>query len=84
MTVTVHEFDVAHDLGMPDPARLLDPAGLAGHSAALTALLRDRLQIWVDGARLRGDVVGGRSRCRTGRRFSCGVRYRRRSARRRR
>src|SRR5688572_704877 len=55
VTVTVHEFDVAHDLAVPDPARLLDPALLAGHSAALTALLRDRLQIWVGGARLRGD-----------------------------
>ena len=55
VTVTVHEFDVAHDLGIADAARLLDPAGLAGHSAALTALLRDRLQIWVNGQRLNGE-----------------------------
>src|SRR5688500_12530036 len=37
VTVTVHEFDVAHDLAVPDPARLLLPALLAGHSAALPA-----------------------------------------------
>src|SRR5688572_19030344 len=55
VTVTVHEFDVAHDLGIQDASRLLDAAELARHSAALIALLRDRLQIWVSGARLDGD-----------------------------
>ena len=54
VTVTVHEFDAAHDLGIQDAARLLDPARLAEHSPALIALLRDRLQIWVNGVRLDG------------------------------
>ena len=75
MTVIVHEFDVAHDLGIPDPARLLDPAGLAGHSAALAALLRDRLQIWAAaGAPARHWSAA--IRCRTGR-HQMRVRYER-------
>ena len=55
VTVTVHEFDVAHDLGIQDASRLLDAVELERHSAAVTALLRDRLQIWISGARLNGD-----------------------------
>jgi hydrogenase/urease accessory protein HupE len=55
LTVTVHEFDAAHDLGVEDASRLLDATELARHSDALRTLLRDRLQIWVAGERLSGE-----------------------------
>jgi hydrogenase/urease accessory protein HupE len=54
LTVTVHEFDVAHDLGVEDASRLLNPSELAKYAPALTELLKDRLQIWVNGQRLSG------------------------------
>ena len=54
LTVTVHEFDVAHDLGVEDASRLLNASELARYSAALTELLKDRLQVWVGGQRLTG------------------------------
>ena len=52
LTVTVHEFDAAHDLGVEDARRLLDAAQLSRYSDALVTLLEDRLQIWVAGERL--------------------------------
>jgi hydrogenase/urease accessory protein HupE len=55
LTVTVHEFDVAHELAVQDASRLLDPAEVARYSPALIALLKDRLQIWVGGRRLEGN-----------------------------
>jgi hydrogenase/urease accessory protein HupE len=54
LTVTVHEFDVAHDLGVEDASRLLNPTELTRHAPALAELLRDRLQIWVGAQRLAG------------------------------
>jgi hydrogenase/urease accessory protein HupE len=54
LTVTVHEFDAAHDLGVEDASRLLNASELARYSAALTELLKDRLQVWVGGQRLTG------------------------------
>jgi len=54
LTVAVHEFDVAHDLGVEDASRLLNATELARYSPALTQLLKDRLQIWVGGRRLAG------------------------------
>jgi hydrogenase/urease accessory protein HupE len=54
LTVTVHEFDAAHDLGVEDASRLLNATELARHAQALGELLKDRLQIWVGGQRLPG------------------------------
>jgi hydrogenase/urease accessory protein HupE len=54
LTVTVHEFDVAHDLGVEDASRLLNASELARYAPALAELLRDRVQIWVGGQRLTG------------------------------
>jgi hydrogenase/urease accessory protein HupE len=54
LTVAVHEFDVAHDLGIEDASRLLNPGELARYSPGLTELLKDRLQVWVGGRRLTG------------------------------
>ena len=58
VTLVAHVFDVAHDLGITeatDVQRLLDPAGLSARGAAVTALLRSRLHLAADGARLGGD-----------------------------
>lgn len=54
LTVTVHELDVAHDLGVADASRLLIASELARYAPAVVELLKDRLQIWVDGQRLSG------------------------------
>ena len=54
LTVAVHEFDVAHDLGVADASRLLNVSELARYGPALVELLKDRLQIWVGGQRLTG------------------------------
>ena len=42
-TLVVHMFDAAHELGMPDPERLLDPGVLAQSRARLLAVLSPRL-----------------------------------------
>ena len=54
LTVTVHEFDAAHDLGVEDASRLLNATELARYAPAVAELLKDRLQIWVGGQRLAG------------------------------
>jgi len=54
LTVTVHEFDAAHDLGVADASRLLNASELAHYGPPLLELLKDRLQIWVGGQRLTG------------------------------
>ena len=56
--VVVHVFDVAHDLGVADQ-RLLDRRTLPAHADAVVALLKDRLQISVDGALLSGGLWSG-------------------------
>ncbi len=48
VSVVVHVLDVAHELGVSEQA-LLEPAGLAPHVAALTALVQERLQLTADG-----------------------------------
>jgi hydrogenase/urease accessory protein HupE len=52
VTLVVHIFDVAHDLGIDPPEQLLDAERLAVRGAAFAALLPDRLQLRADGRRL--------------------------------
>ena len=49
VTIVAHVFDVAHDLGVDPPERLLEPATLAARGADVIALLGSRLQIAADG-----------------------------------
>ena len=49
LEVVVHVFDVAYELGVQPPNRVLEPGGLGGRAERLAALLRDRLAITVDG-----------------------------------
>ena len=52
ITAVVHVFDVAHELDIQPPDRLLDPAVLKPQAERLAALLRDRLQVVADGQQL--------------------------------
>ncbi len=47
--LVVHVFDAAHELGIPDPDRLLDPGVLATVSGTLTRTLGPRLRVVADG-----------------------------------
>ena len=49
LTVVVHVLDLAHDLGIADATELLDAKTLSGRAGDIVALLRPRLQVWVDG-----------------------------------
>ena len=52
LTLVAHVFDVAHDLGIEPPERLLDAERLGTSGAAFAALLADRLQVRADGRTL--------------------------------
>ena len=54
--VVLHAFDVAYELGIDPPGRVLDPDVLGSGTRRLAALLRDRLQILVDGRPLHVDA----------------------------
>jgi len=54
ITLVAHMFDVALELGLDPPDRILDPAVLAAHGDEVIALLRSRLQIGADGNTLTG------------------------------
>lgn len=51
-SVVAHIFDVAHDLDIANPERLLDPAFAAQQSRAVAALLAPRLMVSADGQAL--------------------------------
>jgi hydrogenase/urease accessory protein HupE len=48
-TLILHDFDVAHDLGVSPPERLREAAFLAERAPSIRALLADRLRITADG-----------------------------------
>src|SRR5688572_10854875 len=52
-SLVVHDFDVAHDLGITPAERLHDPAFLRERAASIRALLDARLQILADGMPLK-------------------------------
>jgi hydrogenase/urease accessory protein HupE len=49
ISLTVHIYDVAHDLDVTPMERLLDPAILAQRTDAIRTLLRPRFQLMADG-----------------------------------
>ncbi len=49
VTVVAHSFDLAHDLAIDPPQRVLDPAWVSGQARSLVSLLLPRFQIQVDG-----------------------------------
>src|SRR4051812_31253044 len=52
-SLILHDFDLAHDLGITPTERLHDPAFLSERAASIHALLASRLQIEADGRELR-------------------------------
>jgi len=48
-TLVLHDFDVAHELGLAAPDDLMDPATLGRHAGAIAAIVRSRLQMRADG-----------------------------------
>jgi hypothetical protein len=53
-TLVVHNFDVAHDLSVTAPERLLDPAVVSQVGGALVKLVTGRLEVAADGRVLSG------------------------------
>jgi len=51
-SLVLHDFDVAHELGISPPERLRDPALLAERLASIRALVAERLHIVADGKEL--------------------------------
>jgi hydrogenase/urease accessory protein HupE len=51
-TVVAHTFDLANDLKIQPPERLLEPATLGAYKSAIRKLVEDRLKISPDGAEL--------------------------------
>src|SRR6478609_5146634 len=52
LTLVVHIFDAAHELGVDPPELLFDPSVLRPQGNKLVALLQSRLQIAIDGWKL--------------------------------
>jgi hydrogenase/urease accessory protein HupE len=48
-TLVLHDFDVAHDLGLASPDQLLDDSGVHRYQEAIAALVHARLRFTVDG-----------------------------------
>ena len=51
-TLTVHDLDAAHELGLGDATALLDPATAQRYAAALAGILRERVRLVADGVPL--------------------------------
>jgi hydrogenase/urease accessory protein HupE len=49
-SLVIHDFDLAHELDIPEADRLLNPSFLAEHAAAIRSLLSARLQLSADGS----------------------------------
>jgi hydrogenase/urease accessory protein HupE len=48
-SLIVHDFDVAHELNVQPPERLLDPALVGQHADAIIKMIRARLEVAADG-----------------------------------
>jgi hypothetical protein len=59
-TLVLHDFDVAHDLGVAEPDSLMDPRVLERHVAALTALVAARFTMTGDDRDLPWEAIGVR------------------------
>jgi hydrogenase/urease accessory protein HupE len=56
LTLVAHMFDVAHELGIDPPDRVLDPSVLAEQGDAVLALLQKRLQVISGGEALASGI----------------------------
>jgi hydrogenase/urease accessory protein HupE len=60
-TLVLHDFDVAHELGLSVPDTLLDPATLQRHAGSITSLVESRLRMTADGRDVRWEITGVRA-----------------------
>jgi hypothetical protein len=60
-TLVLHDFDVAHELGLSVPDALLDPATLQRHAGSITSLVESRLRMTADGRDVRWEITGIRA-----------------------
>lgn len=60
-TLVLHDFDVAHELGVSAPDALLDPSTLERYAGKLTALIAARLRMSADGRDVQWQITGVRS-----------------------
>jgi HupE / UreJ protein len=60
-TIVLHDFDVAHELGLSVPDVLLDPATLQRHAGSITSLVESRLRMTADGRDVRWEITGIRA-----------------------
>jgi hydrogenase/urease accessory protein HupE len=54
-SLVIHDFDLAHDLGVSEPVRFLDPEFLARQAPSIHSLLAKRLRLIADGVELQPD-----------------------------
>jgi hydrogenase/urease accessory protein HupE len=52
-SLVIHDFDLAHKLGVPEAERFLNPSFLADRAASICSLLSDRLELSADGSPLK-------------------------------
>jgi hydrogenase/urease accessory protein HupE len=57
-TLVLHDFDLAHELGLAAPEALLDPAVLERRGAQVTALVQARVSMLADGRDVRWEIGG--------------------------
>jgi len=60
-TLVLHDFDVAHELGLATPDALIDTATLQPYVPQITALIHARLSMIIDGREVRWDITGIRA-----------------------
>ncbi len=61
VTLVVHDFDVAHELGIADSSVLADPGVVASHAPALATLMRERFRLDADGRTVPLELAGVRA-----------------------
>ena len=57
-TLVLHDFDVAHELGISAPEALLDPATLERYAGSIASLVQSRLRMTADGRDVRWEITG--------------------------
>jgi hydrogenase/urease accessory protein HupE len=60
-TLVLHDFDVAHELGLATPDPLIDNGTLLPYARQIAALVQARLAMIVDGREVRWDITGIRA-----------------------
>jgi hypothetical protein len=57
-TLVLHDFDVAHELGISAPEALLDPTTLERYAGSIASLVQSRLRMTADGRTVSWEITG--------------------------